>query len=152
MFIFAIITSTIAGGLIVFTRIFNFKMADKMGLFQGASVNYVGGLLASILLALILRGTSLPVFEGIPWWAYLGGLFGIGIVVLSSYLTDKVSSFYLTLLIFIGQLVTGIVIDFFIAGQIPTAKIIGGLLVAVGFGYNLMVDRNEEKIELKQAA
>lgn len=151
MFLFAIISSILAGGMIVFTRIFNFKMADKMGLFQGAAINYIAGLVFSVILVLAIEGSKMPGFEDIPLWAYLGGLFGVGIVVLSSYLTKRVSSFYLTLLIFIGQLVTGIVIDFFVAGSVPTSKIIGGLLVLGGFAFNLYVDRQPEEV-IQQAA
>jgi len=152
MLLFAIITSTLTGALIVITRIFNFKMADKMGLFEGASINYIGGLLGSMLLALLLVRPSKLDFGGIPLWAYLGGLFGIAIVVLSSYLTKRVSSFYLTLLIFLGQLITGILLDWLVEGYLSIPKIIGGALVLIGFIYNLYVDHIEEENERKQAA
>jgi len=152
MFILAIMVSVIAGGLIVFTRIFNFKMADKMGLFEGACINYIGGLLFSVLLVVLIKSDSIPAFDSIPLWAYIGGLFGIAIVVLSSVLTKRVSSFYLTLLIFLGQLATGIVIDFFITGHIPLSKVVGGLLVVIGFSYNLLVDSHSEKLTLQKAS
>ncbi|MCH4886716.1 DMT family transporter [Acidaminobacter sp. JC074] len=148
----AILVSIIAGGLIVFTRIFNFKMADKMGLFQGASINYIAGLLFSIILALFLKSDLTPSFQGIPTWAYLGGLFGVGVIVLSSYLTKRVSSFYLTLLIFLGQLATGMVIDYFISGDVPLSKIIGGVLVVIGFSYNLVVDSKPDHESYSKAA
>lgn len=152
MFILALLVSIISGGLIVFTRIFNFKMADKMGLFEGATINYIGGLLLSVLLALVIRVDTVPVFRSIPIWAYFGGLFGIAIVVLSSYLTKRVSSFYLTLLIFLGQLATGIIIDYFISGDLPLLKILGGLLVVIGFSYNLLVDKESEQVKLREAS
>lgn len=145
MLIFAIIISIVAGVSIVFTRIFNTKMAMEMGLFQGATLNYVVGLLVSVALTLCFNGRTLiavDAFKGLAWWAYIGGLLGIAIVVLSSYLTQKISVFYLTLLIFIGQLFTGIVLDFLVAGDLAFAKIIGGLLVVLGFVYNLRVDTN----------
>lgn len=150
MVIIAIIISVLAGVSIVFTRIFNSKMAEKMGLFQGALINYIAGLIVSVLITLITREyliISHEQFMGIPLWAYLGGILGVGIVVLSSYLTHKVSVFYLTLLIFIGQLITGVLIDYFVTQEIPLGKSIGGLLVIGGFLYNLKVEDQENQIE-----
>lgn len=156
MVIIAIIVSVLAGASVVFGRIFNSKMAEKMGLFQGALFNYIAGLIISILLTLVMREYlvfSHEQFMGIPLWAYLGGILGIGIVVLSSYLTKKVSAFYLTLLIFIGQLVIGVLIDYFVTGEITFGKSIGGIIVILGFIYNLKVDHAEEQvIELKHVA
>lgn len=146
MFLFAVLVSILAGGLIVFTRIFNFKMADKMGLFEGAAINYIAGLIFSILLVVVYKGDLIPDLSGIPQWAFLGGLLGVGIVVLSSYLTSRVSSFYLTLLIFLGQLVTGIVIDYLLIGDLSITKLIGAVLVFIGFGYNLRVDAKETPV------
>lgn len=149
MVFIAIIVSVSAGIAIVFGRIFNAKMAEKMGLFQGALINYIAGFIVSILLTLIMREYlvfSHELFMGIPIWAYLGGILGIGIVVMSSYLTHKVSAFYLTLLIFLGQLVTGVFIDYFVTKEVPIGKSIGGILVVIGFLYNLKVDYQKEKV------
>ncbi|MBI9012942.1 MAG: DMT family transporter [Clostridiales bacterium] len=152
----AIIVSVLAGVFVVFGRIFNSKMAEKMGLFQGALINYIAGLIISILLTLVMREYlifSHEQFMGIPLWAYLGGILGIGIVVLSSYLTHKVSAFYLTLLIFLGQLATGVLIDYFVTQTISTGKILGGCLVIAGFLYNLKIDHQEDQLnDLKHAA
>ena len=49
------------------------------------------------------------------------------------------SSFYITLIIFIGQLFSGIIIDFLILKTMPLQKIIGGVLVIAGLGYNLYI-------------
>ena len=156
MVIIAIIVSVLAGISVVFGRIFNSKMAERMGLFQGALINYIAGLIISILLTLVMREYlvfSHEQFMGIPLWAYLGGILGIGIVVLSSYLTQKVSAFYLTLLIFLGQLATGVLIDYFVTQEIPFGKSIGGGLVIVGFLYNLKIDHQEEQlVDLKHVS
>lgn len=151
MVIIAIIVSVLAGAAIVFTRIFNSKMAEKMGLFQGAFINFLAGLITSIILTLVMKEfliISHEQFIGVPLWAYLGGMFGIVIVVLSSYLTPKVSAFYLTLVIFIGQILTALVIDYFITQEIPVGKSIGGVLVIIGFLYNLKIDYQKKEIKV----
>lgn len=82
--------------------------------------------------------------SSIPLWAYLGGLTGVLVVVLSSYITPKISSFYLTLLIFIGQLFIGIIIDYFTLNKFSIGEIAGGFLVLIGLTYNLLLDKNKK--------
>ncbi|PGZ06056.1 hypothetical protein COE30_22275 [Bacillus cereus] len=79
--------------------------------------------------------------QKIPFVVYLGGLVGVIVISLSNYITPKISAFYLTLLIFIGQLFMGTIIDFFMTNELSIGKIIGGILVLIGLTYNLFVDR-----------
>ncbi len=138
--------SVMAGISVVVARIINFRLANEIGIVQGTFYNYVVGLFFSLTF-MFLSGEFLNIpnvqFGSLPLWAYIGGMCGVIVVMLSSYITPKVSSFYLTLLIFIGQLFVGIIIDFFTAGHLSTGKIIGGLFVLAGLTYNLVVDRKK---------
>ena len=78
------------------------------------------------------------------WLAYTGGLVGVAVVSLQVFLSSKVSSFYLTLLLFVGQLFTGIILDFILLGKISIWQVVGGILVIIGLSYNLYIDRVEE--------
>lgn len=69
----------------------------------------------------------------------------MAVVSLQVFLSSKVSSFYLTLLLFVGQLFTGIIIDYFSTVKISIYQVIGGILVVVGLGYNLYIDKSKEK-------
>ncbi|RHW65938.1 EamA-like transporter family protein, partial [Clostridium botulinum] len=68
---------------------------------------------------------------------------GVLVIVLSSYVTPKISSFYLTLIIFIGQLFVGIIIDYFTLNKLSLGNMLGGLLVLIGLTYNLLIDKNQ---------
>jgi len=138
---FFILISVLSGAIVVIARILNTRLAEKVGLIQSSFFNYFTGLLSSLLLFTIMRNSiTINDFFKIPLWAYLGGLLGIIIVILSSVVTPKMSSFYITLIIFIGQLFTGIIIDCISTRTIPFAKIIGGLFVIMGLAYNLHID------------
>lgn len=147
MFIIAITVSILAGVALVLARTINADLAKNIGLMQGTLVNYITGLLGSLLL-LVISGTYLPMTKQelveIPYWAYFGGLAGILVVALSSYLVHRISAFYLTLFIFTGQMVTGLVIDFFLDSGIPVGKTVGGILVLGGLIYNLYIDKKIE--------
>ena len=146
-----IFISIVAGISIVVARIINCNLAKEIGNFQGTFLNYVFGLLFSFIF-LLLSGESTNIFNTkwnmVPLWAYLGGLSGVVVIVMSSYITPKISSFYLTLLIFIGQLFIGIIIDYFALNKLSIGKVIGGIIVLTGLTYNLLLDKKQKPIEV----
>ena len=136
-----ILVAILAGVSVVVSRSINSNLAIKIGLFQGTFFNYIVGLLFSVLFLLFNKENNNINFSAIPLWAYLGGLVGVVVVVLSSYITPKMSAFYLTLFIFVGQLITGILIDYFNLSTLSIGKVIGGILVLIGLIYNLNLDK-----------
>jgi bacterial/archaeal transporter family-2 protein len=142
---FALI-SFLAGVSIVVARIINSNLAKEIGIFQGTLVNYIVGLFFSFIFLLVsseFSNISILRLQSIPLWAYLGGCTGVLVVVLSSHITPRLSAFYLTLLIFIGQLLVGIIIDYFTLNKLPIGKVIGGLIVLFGLSYNLLIDKKQ---------
>ena len=143
-----IILAILAGVSIVLSRIINYVLAEKIGLFQGTFFNYLLGFIGSLLLLLISGDTlklfSLSSYQG-TWWAYLGGLVGVGVIALSSFLSSKISALYLTLLLFVGQLFGGMLLDYVVNGDFSIQKMIGGILVVVGLGYNLWIDAKSNR-------
>ena len=132
-----------AGALIVISRVINSNLAIKIGIFKGAVINYMVGLIFAAAYLVIEMSLFNPVkvnFTILPWWAWLGGLTGVMVIVLSNYITPKISSFAQTLLVFIGQLFAGVIIDYFSSGSVSIGKIVGGALVLAGLVYNTRVD------------
>lgn len=142
-----LLISIIAGVTVVIGRIINSNLAAKIGTFQGTLINYIVGLSVSFLF-LFLSNEKITItytnMKSIPLWAYLGGLAGVIVIVLSNYLTPKISSFYFTLLVFIGQLFIGVIIDYFTFHDLSIGKLIGGLFVLIGLTYNLWIDKKQK--------
>lgn len=135
-----IIIAFVTGGLVILSMITNSRLSEGVGIFQGVFINYVVGLIVSVMI-LLFNLKTVNIGNNIPWWAYLGGVFGLTVVALSNILIPKIPTIYTTLLIFLGQLFTGIVIDFFIGNGVSKGKLIGGVLISVGLLYNLMIDK-----------
>ena len=132
-----------AGALIVIGRVINSNLAIKVGIFKGTMINYVVGLIFAagyLIVEIFILNPEKVNIAIIPWWAWLGGLTGVMVIVLSNYITPKISSFAQTLLVFIGQLFAGVIIDYFSSGSVSIGKIIGGALVLAGLVYNTRVD------------
>jgi transporter family-2 protein len=135
-----------AGVTVVIGRIINSSLAEKIGTLQGTLINYLVGLFFSVLF-LFLTSKSLtistPTITGIPVWAYFGGAVGVAVVLLCNYITPRISTFYSTLLMFVGQLFVGIILDYIILKDLSIGKLIGGILVLTGLIYNLRVDKKQ---------
>ena len=142
----AVIVSFAAGVNIVLSRTLNAKLSDVSNERTGTFYNYFIGLFGAVIVLLILgRGEALFANPGVltlssHWWIYLGGVLGVCVVFLGNVTVVKISAFYLTLLIFIGQIFSGILIDIIIAQQLSYRNLLGGVFVAVGLGVNLLLD------------
>lgn len=139
-----ILIAILSGVTIVISRIVNANLADKMGLFQSTFYNFLTGLLfSSLILFFANENFDLQAITStsVPFYAYIGGIIGIFSISLSNYVAPKISAFYMTLLIFIGQIGIGIFIDYLVSNEVSIGKIIGGILVAIGLSYNLSIDK-----------
>lgn len=142
--IFSLILAFIAGVSIVVARIINANLGDKIGVFSSTFFNYVVGLVLSIIILLFTKEvTSLPhlSLSKVPFLGYWGGFLGVMVVSLSSFVAPRISTFYMTLFCFLGQLFVGIIIDYITFGTLSLGKIIGGILVLLGLIYNLFIDK-----------
>lgn len=143
-----ILLAILSGVSVVLSRIVNFKLAEEIGTFQGTFFNYLTGFITSLIFFFLTKDyiniNNLNELS-IPFYAYLGGTIGILVVLLFNYITPKVSSFSLSLLVFIGQLSIGIIIDYFSSNIISIGKILGGLLILLGLSYNIFIDKKAQE-------
>ncbi len=127
-------------------RIINSSLADKIGILPGTFYNYLTGLITSAVFFMISSNTlSHPPgnFSGLPFYAYMGGAIGVFVVAISSFITPKISALYATVLLFIGQLFAGILVDYFTLQVFSFGKVAGGALVVLGLVYNVYIDKKQ---------
>lgn len=141
---FYIIIAALSGVSIIISRIINANLSSKIGTYQSTFYNFLTGLLFSIILLFFSRevfSSSIPQLSSIPITAYLGGLVGVASISMSNLIAPKISAFYMAILVFVGQLFVGIVIDYFTLGEFSIAKVIGGIIVVIGLCYNLLIEK-----------
>lgn len=140
-----IILAFASGVLTLLSMIVNSSLGKRIGAFQSSFVNFFVGVISALILVFIIErkvafGEKL---HSIPAWAYFGGFLGVMVVIISNIIIPKIPTIYSTLLIFIGQLFTGIVFDYLTGMEISKGKVVGGLLILAGMAYNSMIDRKE---------
>ena len=136
--------ATVAGGLVVLSMVMNSRLSRNTGVFQGVLINFAMGLLASILLFSVCLGLGwVELNDGAAkpyWYAYLGAFFGISIVASCNVVIPKIPVVYSAVLIFLGQIITGIILDTLISGFFDSYKALGAVLITAGLFVNSRID------------
>jgi transporter family-2 protein len=115
----------------------NALLSSRVGLLEGALiVHIVGAVFAGAALVFFSSG-GLGAWRSAPWYAYLGGVFGVLLVTALSFATPRIGA-AAALVIFLGaQLIVGALIGHFGWLETPVkpvdaAKLAGFVLLAVG--------------------
>lgn len=141
-----IILAIVGGCLTILSMIVNSRLAVKIGVLQSTFINYIVGLFIALILAIFtgsLNNFQINNLNNIPFLAFLGGFIGVMVVAASNIIIPKIPIIYSTVLIFIGQIFTGIIIDYMMEGSVSKGKIIGGSLIILGMVYNSSIDKNK---------
>jgi transporter family-2 protein len=144
----AVIVSLLSGVTIVVSRTTNAKLGERSSVLHATFMNYVLGTIVMLAVFPVLgRGEqvfSAADFSAAPW-LYLGGIFGMAVVLLSNVVVVKISAFFVTLLAFAGQVFSGIVIDALMFDVFSSQILIGGVLVTLGLVVNLILDQRSRR-------
>lgn len=143
-----IIVSLLTGITVVVSRTINASLAGVTSVLRSTLVNYgVGFVLSAVLLLTAGRGEPmLSQFSLSPKaWIYLGGIIGVCLVSLLNASVSRISSFYMTLLLFAGQVFAGLGLDIALSGFFSLPNLIGGIFVTAGLIQNVWIDRMEAR-------
>ncbi|MGL4736950.1 MAG: DMT family transporter [Cellulosilyticaceae bacterium] len=137
----AIILSFVAGISIVTSRTCNARLADRIGALPGSFINHLVGLPLCILILLCFapRDATSLLARSSNAWIYLGGVLGVATVLLFNLLVPKVAALPLTILAFVGQIFTSMIVDLVVLHTYDPATFWGGLLIACGIGINMLL-------------
>ena len=130
---------------IVLSRSINGYLAKKIGPYQSTFFNYFTGLLTS---SILLFFTLLPAFKKIDLIMLVGGIIGVFNVLILNIVISKVTPIKLTLITFISQLLSGMILDYYIYHVFTLNKLIGCIIVIIGLiiyqSADIKVISNEE--------
>lgn len=130
-----LILAFISGVTTVLSRTLNAKLSESIGSKSSTLVNYIVGFSGALLFFLVtgakINHPAQPLtVRDLPYFS--GGLLGVIVVFLAILLVPRLPAYSMTLLLFLGQLFSGIAFDFFKTGTLSTGKLIGGILITIG--------------------
>ena len=139
-----VLLSFSAGCTIVLSRTLNAKLGALTSVTISTFFNYLVGFTVSVPVFVAFSASGMD-FAGLEIspnpMIYLGGFLGVCVIAISNIVVTKIPAFYLSLVLFIGQVFTGIIIDAIIARSFSIPILLGGILVTVGLCVDLLLDR-----------
>lgn len=143
----AVLVSILSGFSMVLARISNARLAERSGLGYSTVMNYVTGLSGSLLIYLCLGSKQLPPIpaEGQSFLIYMGGALGAVAVYLCSLVTPKLSTLQFTVILFVGQIFSSMLLDALLLGVFSMGTLVGGVVVALGMALNIWQERKGTK-------
>lgn len=139
-----VVLAFLSGVILVISRTLNARLAEETSLFVSTFYNYTIGLIVAVPVFLLL-GRGEPFLNGAAFdprfYIYFGGIVGVAVVYLTNATVTKISAFYLTLFLFVGQVFSGVILDAIRTGAFEIKSLIGGFLVTAGLVANLVMDR-----------
>ncbi len=129
----------LTGVTVVASRTINGALGKRSTASLSAWYNHLVGLIGSIGIYAILGFPGVNPFHEITLansWIFTGGLLGVLAVTSSNFLIHHVSSYSMTLLVFIGQITGGVLLDIFLEGSFSPIQILAGMIIVIGFSLN----------------
>jgi transporter family-2 protein len=113
------------------------KMGQSIGGTAGSFIVHLGGLIFSGLLLIFRGGENIRDWHKLPWYAFFAGAFGLILYLTINYTLPRLGSTMMIMLIIVGQLLMGMLVDHFgwfgvDVRPIDLPKIAGVLLLFAG--------------------
>jgi bacterial/archaeal transporter family-2 protein len=133
----AVLVAAGAGMLVAMQPPINSKLGHVTGTFAAATVSFVVGTLALLVVTLVAGGHNFGAIGDVPWWYLVGGFFGAVFVTSSLVTVRTLGAGGVVAATIAGQLSASLVIDRFgLLGieQRPLSlpRVLGVLLLAAG--------------------
>jgi transporter family-2 protein len=146
----AIFVALASGGLPGLTFILNSELGRRTGVVRSTRANYLVGLATTLLIAAVVRPSAAEAAHALmaagPFLALGGGLMGVVVVSSISLTFPRMPAFSATLLLFCGQALAGVLIDFVAAGAFDVMKCVGTFVLLGGLAVNGLLTRRTEGV------
>lgn len=124
----------------------NARLEQEVNVKQVTQLNFITGLIGAIILFVIM-GDSLLVFEQlskVSLLGFIGGVLGVTVVTIGTIVVRKISIIAAAMLMYTGQLLAGIYIDYLRGIDLSPGKLIGCGLIIAGVYFNSYVDSKKK--------
>lgn len=88
-------------------------ITQKLGVLESVFIVHMGGVVVSLIPLIFLKGGHLNRWRSLPWYVFIAGVFGFIVLASISYLIPEIGASAAIILVMVGQVVIGVVLDQF---------------------------------------
>jgi bacterial/archaeal transporter family-2 protein len=123
----------IINGVVIGTsRALNGRLSSEKGPLQSSIWNHAVGFLFLTALLLVLGGWGFTKVDGLPFFAYLGGVFGAMYVAIQSAAFTRLGATNTTIAVISGQMFSGVLLDYWHGNAASSPQLAGVALLLMG--------------------
>ena len=133
------------GANIAASILLNARLGALKGLEKGVFINYLMGLAVALPVALVVSGTSFPGlgFSPMGFFMLAGGMIGYMVVLINNRVTPHIGILYVTVILFVGQIAAGSLMDIIRGDPVSVGKITGTALILLGLLYLVKMEKKD---------
>jgi transporter family-2 protein len=144
----AMLAALVSGALPVLSVSLNSELGRRKGILRSTRVNYIVGLLTVLVMVAFVRPPAAASLRALamagPFLALGGGLMGVAVVAATNLVFPRMPAFSAMLLMFSGQALAGVLVDFAAAGSFDGRKLLGTMVVLAGLGLDGLLAKRPE--------
>jgi transporter family-2 protein len=110
---FIILVGLAAGVAVGLQGPFASLISQKLGMLESVFIVHLGGMVVALIPLLFLGGGHLRNWRSLPWYTLTAGAFGLIVLSAISYMIPRIGIASAFLLLILGQVVVGIILDHF---------------------------------------
>lgn len=140
---FFVLLAFASGTVNVLNKMINLQAKKVLGTANGTLINYLEATVISFAVVMLVGPThsDLSFLTTVPPLFLLGGLFGLLSMVLSLAGMSRAQISFSTIVVVVGQLGAGLVLDALLGTPLHPLKVVGILLVLVGVFWDKRLTR-----------
>jgi len=136
----AMFVALASGALPSLSFVLNAELGRKKGVLRSTRANYIAGLATTIAIIAVIRPDIAAAWQTVkaagPVLSLGGGVMGVGVVASMNLVFTRMPAFSATLLVFSGQSLAGILIDYAAEGFFDLRKLAGVCVLLIGLAAN----------------
>lgn len=145
-----VVIGVLTGIITMIQMVYNSRFAAFKGVFFSARNNVLSGLvIAVVVYAITSAGTTLKAFATVgevPVPLMLGGgLLAVLVVSGTNHVIPRIPAIYSALLLSSSQIITSIVLDYYMYDLFSTRLLVGAIVILIGMMGNVFIDWKEKQ-------
>ncbi|MDW7668302.1 MAG: DMT family transporter [Bacillota bacterium] len=135
------------GIIVVITPVLNGQLTLKTSTYKTAHLSFmVGGFSATAIFLIFgkyIIGTGF--LSSMQPLYYSSIIFGVFLILLMNYYSSRIAAFLIVIIPFVGQTITGVLVDYYLIDKFSFTKLIGAGVILIGLYVNAQIEKKDRK-------
>lgn len=138
------------GVIVVITPVLNGQLTLRTSTYKTAHLSFIVGGLSATAIFLIFGNSIIGTgfLSNTQPLYYSSIFFGVFLILLMNYYSSRIPAFLIVIIPFVGQTITGVLVDYYLIDKFSLTKLIGAGVILVGLYINAQIEKRDRKKRL----